>query len=189
MNTGEVTRLLAAWQGGEQEALGSLFDEIFAELKVLAKANFRAERPNHTLQPTALVNEVYLRLQKSKQVDWKNRAYFYGACSQMMRRILIDHARRRKADRNGGEADHMSLENFEGRIPQEEQSRLEILALDQALTRLEDLDERQARIVELRFFGGLTIHQTAEVLGVSPTVIKRGWTRARAFLNHELGTI
>lgn len=189
MNTGEVTGLLAAWRGGDPEALGSLFDEVFAELRKMARGKFRSERSDHTLQPTAVVNEVYLKFRESDRVDWKNRSYFFAACAEMMRRILIDHARRRKAERHGGGADHLTLDNLDEKVSLKEPPRIEILAFEQALSRLEKLSTRQAKIVELRFFGGLTIEETAEVLGVSPTIIKRDWKLARIFLNHELGPV
>jgi RNA polymerase sigma factor (TIGR02999 family) len=154
---------------------------VYTELRKLAASYLRVERPDHTLQPTALVHEAYLRLVDQRSVNWQNRAHFFGIAAQMMRRILVDHARRRQAAKRDGATYRLytSEEEATARDP-------ELLALDEALSGLEALDARQARIVELRFFGGLTVEETAEVAGVSPATVKREWRTARAWLAREI---
>lgn len=177
----EVTALLKDWGGGDRAALERLMPLVYAELRRVAASYLRAERPDHTLQPTALVHEAYLRLVDQSSVKWQNRAHFFGIASQMMRRILVDHARRRQAAKRDAASFFLRTPNAEddGRDP-------ELLALDAALGGLESLDARQARIVELRFFGGLTVEETAEVTGVSPATVKREWQTARAWLAREI---
>lgn len=179
----EVTALLQRWSGGEQEALEKLIPLVYEKLRQLASSRLRAERSGHTLQPTALVHEAYLRLVGQKKVAWQNRSHFYGIAAQMMRRILVDHARRRgAAKREGGARLIVTLEEVGA-----PDSDIELLALDRALSDLGRLDPRQARIVELRFFGGLSVEETAEVAGVSTATVKREWRTARAFLKREIG--
>jgi RNA polymerase sigma factor (TIGR02999 family) len=180
----EVTALLKEWAAGDRAALEQLMPLVYGELRRLAASQLRAERRNHTLQPTALVHEAYLRLVGQRSVSWANRAHFFGIASRIMRRILVDHARRRRrAKRNPGTV-YLDLGASEtaaaDRAP-------ELLALDDALTELEKLDPRQAKVVELRFFGGLSVEETAEVTGISTATVKREWKTARAFLRLEIG--
>ena len=194
-----VTQLLLDWSGGDERALGELMPLVYGELRRLADRQLRAERRNHTLQRTALVHEAYLRLINQKNVSWQGHAQFIGLAAQLMRRILIDHARARRRAKRGGGVAPISLDQT-GMIlgsGDEEGQRVEALevvenpavdlaAIDEALTRLEALDPKQGRIVELRFFGGLSIEEAAEVLGVSPATVKREWALARAWLHREL---
>lgn len=181
---GEVTRLLLAWNQGDKAALERLMPLVYAELRELAKRHFRKERAGHTLQPTAVVHEAYFRLVDQTRVTWKNRGHFLAIASQAMRRILIDHARGRDAEKRGGEVEKVTLDVA---IASPEPTReVDLLALDQALDRLKALDGTQAQIVELRFFGGLTIEETAEVMDISPSSVKRDFSSARAWLFREL---
>lgn len=178
----DVTALLKAWSGGERGALERLLPLVYGELRRLAATYMREERADHTLQPTALVHEAYMRL-VGQSVDWKNRSHFFGIASQMMRRILVDHARRRQTAKRDAPVYRMAQpEQIAERDPGPE-----LLALDRALGALESLDARQARIVELRFFGGLGVEETAEVVGVSSATVKREWRTARAWLRREIG--
>lgn len=180
--THEVTRLLLALQDGQDGAADQLVPLVYAELHDLAVHYMRSERGEHTLQPTALVHEAYLRLVDQRNVSWQNRSHFFGIAAQAMRRILVDHARRRRAaKREGGE--RITLEELAVESPARS---VDLIALDDALVRLAALDPRQARVVELRFFAGLDIEQTAESLGISPATVKRDWTFARAFLQREM---
>src|SRR6476659_9512069 len=181
---GEVTALLRDWSGGDQRALERLLPLVYGELRKLAAAYMRRERSDHTLQPTALVHEPYLRLVDQRAVDWRNRAHFFGIAAQMMRRILVDHARRRQAAKRDATA--LRLQAMSAEDEEASDRDPELLALDQALCGLESLDARQARIVELRFFGGLTVEETAEVAGISPATVKREWRTARAWLAREI---
>jgi RNA polymerase sigma factor (TIGR02999 family) len=180
---GEVTRLLQSWSCGEKEALNELVPLIHRELRGLATACLRRERRDHTLQPTALVHEAYLRLVDQTQVQCQNRAQFFAIAANLMRRILVDHARHHLAAKRGG-GNKVALEEALGVAQRQE---LDIVSLDEALGKLAQLDPRQSRVVELRFFGGLTEEETAEVLGVSATTVKRDWRIARAFLHRRLG--
>ncbi|MEM9293505.1 MAG: sigma-70 family RNA polymerase sigma factor [Acidobacteriota bacterium] len=178
-----VTALLLSWSDGDEAARDRLMPLVFEELRRMAAGHFRRERHSHTLQPTALVNEVFLRLIDRKRVNWKNRAHFFGFAAQLMRRILVDHARAHNAEKRGGKALTVTLdESFA--IPR--QRDLDLIALDDALATLKELDERQSRIVELRFFAGLQVEEVAEVLGISPTTVKRDWRTARLWLYREL---
>jgi RNA polymerase sigma factor (TIGR02999 family) len=160
-----------------------LLAELYDELRALAAHHLRGERAGHTLQPTALVHEAYLRLIRQDRVEWQNRAHFFGIAASMMRRVLVDHARRRRAGKRDAGAFRLTLQVGEAL----EVSRdPELLELDGALTRLERLDSDQARVVELRFFGGLTVEETATVLGVSTATVKREWRTAKAFLRQEM---
>jgi RNA polymerase sigma factor (TIGR02999 family) len=180
----EVTALLRRWNEGDRQALEILMPLVYKQLRGLAAHYLRAERSDHTLQPTALVHEAYLRLVDQEKVVWQNRAHFYGIAAQMMRRILVDHARRKKAAKRDAGAYRVEL--GPGVRDEEPDRDQELLALDQALIQLESLDPRQARIVELRFFGGLTVEETAEVAGISTATVKREFRTARAWLRVQL---
>ncbi len=181
-STHEVTQLLVAWNGGDQAALDQLIPLVHAELHRLARRYMGQERAGHPLQPTALVNEAYMRLIDWKNVEWKNRAHFFGVSAQLMRRILVDFARRRP--RVDGESAHqVSLEAAAG---VGEEQTADLVALDDALKSLAEFDERKAKIVELRFFGGLSNEEVAEVLGVAEITVIREWNKAKAWLYREL---
>jgi RNA polymerase sigma factor (TIGR02999 family) len=181
----DVTDLLGDWGRGNASALDKLLPLVYAELRRIAARQLRAERVGHTLQPTALVHEVYLRLVDQRQMNVQNRAHFFGAAAQVMRRILVDHARRQSARKRGNGVRCVSLDEAdEAAAPNE----IPILALDHALDRLEGFDQGLARIVELRAFGGLTIDEAACVLKVSPSTAKREWRTAKAWLTRELGS-
>lgn len=178
-----VTQLLVNWRNGDESALDQLMPIVYDELHRLAKRYMSRERRNHTLQTTALVNEAYLRLVGQGQVEWRNRAHFFGVAAQVMRHVLVDHARSRQYAKRGGDAQRVTL-NDDLAISHEDQ--IEVLALDEALNRLAALDERKSRIVELRYFGGLSVEETAEVLGLSAITVKRDWLKAKAWLYREL---
>src|SRR5215207_5198550 len=180
----EVTRLLIAWGNGDQTALDRLMPLVHTELRRLARHYMSRERPGHTLQSTALVNEAYLRLVVQEKMRWENRAHFFGIAARLMRQILIEHARGRQAAKRGGVQYRLSLSKVD-RIASAPDVNL--LALDEALGRLETLDPQKSRVVELRYFGGLGIEETAEVIGISPATVKRDWGMARAWLRRELG--
>ena len=179
----EVTQLLVAWGNGDQAARDELMPLVYEELRRLAHRYMIRERPSHTLQTSALVNEAYLRLIDQKDVHWKNRAHFFGMAAQMMRRILVDYARKRGFAKRGGDARPVPLD--EAMIVSEERAA-NVVALDDALTSLAELDPRKSQIVELRFFGGLSIDETAEILAVSPGTVMRDWTLAKAWLRREM---
>jgi RNA polymerase sigma factor (TIGR02999 family) len=181
-STKEVTRLLVDWGNGDQEALDKLMPIIHEELRRLARHYMRRERPGHTLQTSALVNEAYLRLVDQK-VHWQNRSHFFGVAAQAMRRILVDHARAHHYAKRGGDAQKVSLDEA-ANLAQARAS--DLIALDDALTALTELDPQQGRIVELRFFGGLTIEETAEVLKISHATVEREWSMARAWLRRQM---
>ncbi len=174
----DVTQLLNAWGDGRQEALDELMPIVYQELRKLARSHLRRERDEHTLQPTALVNEAYLRLVDQKNVQWQNRSHFFGIAAQLMRRILVDHARRRQSEKRGGGEAPMPFDEARG-VPSKAP---DLVALDEALNDFAELDPRAAKIVELRQFGGLSIDETAEVLEISPATVKREWTAAKAWL-------
>ena len=179
---GEITGLLARVRKGDQQANAQLAPLIYDELRRLAAHYMRSERPDHTLQATALVHEAYIRL-VGQDVDWQNRAHFFAVAAQIMRRVLVDYARAAKAGKRSGKLHRIPLET--ALVYAEEQSG-ELVALDEALDRLQKWDPRQSRIVELRFFGGLSVEETAEVLGISTRTVKRDWSMARAWLYGEL---
>jgi len=179
----EVTQLLMAWSDGDQTALEKLVPQVHAELFRLAKLYMGQERPGHILQTTALVNEAYMRLIDWKNVSWQNRAHFFGVSAQLMRRILVDFARSRDYFKRGGEAQHVSLD--EATVVTQEKDA-DFVALDDALNSLAAIDSRKSKIVELRFFGGLSVEETAEFLGISPRTVKREWSMAQAWLHREL---
>lgn len=182
MEKEDVTQLLQRWRSGDAEAQGRLNTVIYGELRKLANSYMRRERTDHTLQSTALVNEAYMRLVK-QDIAWQSRAHFFGIAAQIMRRILVDHARAHLAGKRGGGSYKLSLDDAIG-LP--ERRDLEIVALDTALKDLAKLDEQQAKIVELRFFAGLSVEETAEALGISPSTVKRDWVVAKAWLFRQL---
>lgn len=182
----EVTRLLRSAQAGNKSALDELLPLVYDELRRLAGAHLRRERVNHTLQPTALVHEAYLRLVDQREVDWHNRAQFFGLAAEMMRRILVNHALSHNAAKRGGHETRIALEDA-GEMASEREVNL--VLLDQALTRLEKVDAAQSRIVELRYFGGLTIEETADVLALSSATVKREWRAARAWLYQQMTSL
>ncbi|MBZ5544595.1 MAG: sigma-70 family RNA polymerase sigma factor [Acidobacteriia bacterium] len=179
----EITLMLRAWGEGDQEALEKLTPLVYKELRRLAHRYMARERPGHTLQTTALVHEVYLRLVDERGVSWQNRAHFFAICARTMRRILIDFARARQYQKRGGEAAHVSLDNALGIA---RQPVVDLVALDDALNHLASLDPRKSQVVELRFFGGLSVEETAEVLKISPETVMRDWKMAKAWLAREL---
>ena len=180
---GDVTVLLGQLAEGKEEVASKLIPLVYNELRKLAGSYMRRERMDHTLQPTALVHEAYLKLVEQRSVNWQSRAHFFGIAAQLMRRILVDHARGHLRDKRGGGVIPVPLD--EALVFAPEQSS-ELVKLDQSLERLAKLDPRQSKIVELRFFGGLTVEQTAEVLGISPKTVKRDWSVAKAWLHGDL---
>jgi RNA polymerase sigma factor (TIGR02999 family) len=181
--TGEVTQLLKAWCQGDASALEQLAPVVEAELRRIARRHLSREEPGHTLQPTALINEVYLRLIEWKNVDWQNRAHFYAVTAKMMRRVLVSQAVARCRQKRGGSVVLVSLAEADNASDR----TTGLAALDEALAALAELDPRKSQLVELRFFGGLTAEETAEVLGVSLRTVHREWDLARAWLFRELG--
>ena len=179
----DVTELLVAWSQGNQVAQGQLIEIVYSELKQLAKAYLRRERPNHSVAATALVHEAYLKLVDQRRVQWHNRSHFFGIAAQAMRRILVDHARASHAAKRGG--GELTVEPNQQEAPLLP-SDVDVLALDEALSRLEAVEPRWSQLVELRFFAGLTVGETASVLEVSPATVKRDWSLARAWLYREL---
>ena len=182
-DTFETTRLLKTWSEGDETALERLVPLVDAELRRLARYYLRQERPDHILQTTALVNEAWVRLINWPDVSWQNRAHFIGMAAQLMRRVLVDEARRRQALKHGGDAVHVSLAEAEG-IAHERGA--DLVALDDALNEMAKFDERQSKIVEMRFFGGLSLEETAEALKISTRTVQREWSLAQAWLYREL---
>jgi RNA polymerase sigma-70 factor, ECF subfamily len=179
-----ITQLLLRWSGGDSSAREELMPLVHGELRRLAAKYMRRERVNHTLQPTALVNEAYLRLVDQQKVKWQNRAQFFGLAARLMRNILVDHARSHQAAKRGGQQYSVSLSRADRVL---EKPEIDLVALHEALERLAVHDTQKSRIVELRFFGGLTIDETAEVLDISHATVERDWKMARAWLRSELG--
>ncbi len=179
---GEVTRLLLAWRQGDRDALENLIPLVYSDLYRMAERHLRRERAGHTLQPTAIVNEAYLRLVGGEGGDWQNRAHFFAAAARSMRRILVDHARARKAKKRGGQGTRYLLDT----AIMVEPRAVGLIAVDDALEKLAVLDAEQGRVVELRFFAGLTEDETAEALGISPATVHRKWLSAKAWLYREL---
>jgi len=175
----EVTQLLVAWGNGDQAALDQLMPLVYSELHRLAHRHIKKERPGHTLQTSALLNEAFLRLVDQRDVQWQGRAHFYSIAAQMMRRILVDYARSRRFAKRGGDAQQIS---FDEELVVSRQLSADVLQLHDSLNELANIDERKSKIVELKFFGGLSIEETAEVLGVSPGTVMRDWTLAKAWL-------
>jgi RNA polymerase sigma factor (TIGR02999 family) len=178
-----VTELLITWGNGDRAALDRLIPLVYDELRKQAANYLRRERPGHTLQTTALIHEAYLRLVDQRNVHWQNRAHFFGIAAQLMRRILVDHARSRGRSKRGGSQIRVSLDE---KLAFTRGRDLDLVALDEALTRLAGLDPQQSRIVELRFFSGLSVEETAAVLGISPATVKRDWSVAKAWLHREI---
>lgn len=180
----DITGLLVCWSNGDQAALEKLMPLVERELHQLAHRYMRREQDGHTLQTTALINETFLRLVDQNRVRWQNRAHFYGIAAQIMRRVLMNYARDRKRDKRGGGAYKVSLSEADALS---EQRSVELVALDEALQKLSAFDERKGRVVELRYFGGLSVKETAEVLNVSQITVARDWDVARAWLAREMG--
>ena len=185
-SSNDVTQLLLKWSSGEKSAVNELLPLVYDELRRLAKSYLRHERANHSLQPTSLVHEAYLRMLNQPKVSWENRAQFFGLASTLMRNILVDHARRRQADKRGGDEIMLSLGHAD-RLGK--QSDVNLLALDDALQSLATNSPEHARVIELRYFGGLTIEETALVMHVSHATVERDWAFARAWLKKELTKI
>ncbi|HTT65942.1 MAG TPA: sigma-70 family RNA polymerase sigma factor [Bryobacteraceae bacterium] len=184
----QITNLLKAWERGDESALERLTPIVYAQLRRIARSQMRNEASGHTLQTTALVHEAYIRLMEGQEVQWQSRAHFYAVCATLMRRILVDEARKRAAARRGGEAQRIVSPGLKlDQLPDVGPARdAEIVALNDALDTLAAIDPRKARVVELRFFGGLSAEESAVVLGVSPQTVRRDWSLARAWLNREL---
>lgn len=182
---GEITEMLRACSGGNREALDQLVPLVYEELHRQARNYLKRERKHHTLQTTGLVHEAYIRLIEYRLVDWQNRAHFFGMAANMMRRILVNYAKSQNRLKRGGADEHLPLE--EALCVSAEERDVDLLALDKALNELAKLDERQAQIVELRYFSGLSIEETASVLKISPATVKRDWNMAKAWLRSELG--
>jgi RNA polymerase sigma-70 factor (ECF subfamily) len=180
----EVTKLLVQLTDGDRRAMDELLPLIYDELRRLASSYLRRERQGHTLQPTALVHEAYMRMVDQTQVRWQNRAHFFGVAAQMMRRILVDHARGHAAEKRGGEFQKLSLDEQVEVASMDRE--LNLVALDDALNRLSEVDPQKSKIVELRFFGGLSVDETAEVMGVSAPTVKRQWRMAKAWLYGQM---
>ena len=179
----DITQLLVDWGKGNKLALDGLMPLVYDELHRIASRYLRRERQGHTLQTTALINEAYLRIVDQNRVNWQSRAHFFGVAAQMMRRILVDHARSHLYAKRGGGAQKLTLDEA---IATPQERDLDLVALDDALTALTQIDPQQSRIIELRFFGGLTIEETAEVIGISPATVKRDWNMAKAWLFGEI---
>lgn len=182
-DTEQISQLLQQMQAGDSSAASKLMPLVYDEFRALAERYLQHERKNHTLQPTALVNEAYLKLMDQTRVEWKNRAHFFAVGAQIMRRILVDHARRRSRLKHGGARARVTLDEAVALSPQRDE---DVLSLHEALEKLAALDERQARVVELRFFAGLSVEEVAEVLSVSKRTVEGDWTMARAWLAREL---
>jgi RNA polymerase sigma-70 factor (ECF subfamily) len=182
-STHTVTEMLQEWSGGDREALDKLIPIVYEELRRQASRYLQHERHGHTLQTTALVHEAYVRLVDQADVRWQNRAHFFAIAAEMMRRILVDHARKRRAVKRGGDELRVTLNEA---LNASGERNLDIIAVDEALTKLAALDRQQARVVELRFFGGLNVEETAEVLGVSARTVKRDWSVAKSWIRREL---
>jgi RNA polymerase sigma-70 factor, ECF subfamily len=182
----DVTDLLRRWREGDRDALDRLMPLVYRELHRIASRYLAHERLGHTLQSTALVNEAFVKLVDQRRVDWQNRAQFFGLAAQAMRRILVDHARSRSRLKRGSDGERISIGAVDPAAPEEKIDPADAIAVDRALRKLEHLDPAQARIVELRFFGGLTVEETADVLATSASTVKREWTIAKAWLYREL---
>ena len=182
-SSNQVTELLVRWRGGDKAALDALLPLVYSELRRIARHYLNQERSDHTLQSTALVHEAYVRLANQQFPEWQNRAHFFAVAAQLMRQILVDHARSHRASKRGGDAYKIALEEMGEKA---QPIDVDIVALDDALKTLSDMDAQQSRVVELKFFGGLSNEETAEVLGVSSSTVKRDWITARAWLHREL---
>lgn len=182
----EITRRLREWSDGKQESLDALLPIVYEELHRQAAHYLRRERAGHTLQTTALIHETYLKLIDQREVNWQNRAHFFGIAAQAMRRILVDYARKRNREKRGGVGEDLPIEAADALGVSGEEKRVDLVALDEALTRLAEMDDRQARIVELKFFSGLSVEETAEALRISPATVKNDWRTAKAWLYQEI---
>ena len=182
-NQGDISKILSDWSAGKRESADTLLSLVYRELRQIAENYMRKERLEHTLQPTALVHEAYMRLIDISDIDWQSRAHFFAVSANVMRNILVDYARARVTDKRGGGARHVSLDDVAGLS---DAAELDVLAVDEALKELSKFDDRQSKIVEMRFFGGLTIEETAHVLDISPATVKREWVLARTWLFREL---
>jgi RNA polymerase sigma-70 factor, ECF subfamily len=184
-SSGEITRLLQGWRSGDRKALDALLPIVYKELQRLAHLQLRKERPGHTLESAALVNEAYLRLLGLSAPQWESRSHFFAIAAQQMRQILVDYARRHRAVKRGGAAETLSL-NDTGLLEPGKSQDVDVVALDDAMKALAKIDARKAQVVELRFFGGLSFEETSEVLKVSPVTVARDWSTARAWLHREM---
>lgn len=183
---GNVTQLLKDYKAGKKDALDELFPMVYGELRKLAASRMRSERGDHTLQPTALVHEAYLRLVEQHSTDWQNRAHFFGLAAEMMRRILVNHAVKNNAEKRFGNQTRLALDEI---VDFTNEADINLISLDEALNELAEFDPKQAKIVELKFFGGLTNEEIAEVTGVSDSTVKREWRIAKAWLHEHLRAI
>ncbi len=183
-DTNQITRQLIAWSNGDQTAMDQLIPVVYQELRRMADRFLRHESAGHTLQPTALVHEAWLRLIDQTRVNWQNRAQFFGVAAQMMRRILVDHAKSKHREKRGGDAVKLSLDDV---VILSQERAADLIALDEALDALGNFDQRKCSVVELRYFGGLSVEETAEVLSVSPDTVMRDWKLAKAWLYQRLG--
>lgn len=182
-SSSQITGLLLRWSGGESAAREALIPLVYEELRRLARQSLASQRPDHTLQSTALVHEAYLRLVGRTSVHWENRVHFFAVAAQLMRRILVDHARKQRAAKRGGKQVTLTLDESLG-LPKKPE--VDLVALDDALRELAELDQRQSQIVELRFFSGLSIEDSSRVLGISPATVKREWATARTWLYQQM---
>lgn len=180
----EITEMLRAWSTGSGEDADRLLALVYDELRKQAHSFLRRERPGHTLQTTALINETYIKLREQRNLEWESREHFFAICARLMRRILVDYAKARHRDKRGGHAVHVELDGLA--IPARQLENIDVLALDDVLDRMAEMDPQQARIVELKFFSGFSIEEAAEVLGVSISTVKRDWRSAKAWLHLEL---
>jgi RNA polymerase sigma factor (TIGR02999 family) len=183
----QIDALLLRWNGGDRKAIEAIFPFVYEDLRSLARLHLREQRPNHTLQPTALVHETYVRLAAKQSLAVENRVHFLGIAAQLMRWILADYERSRRAAKRGSFSTRLQWDDALGRGNQHPASNIDLLALDDALSKLAELDRQQSRIVEIRYFGGLSIEEAAEFLGISPATVKRDWASARAWLLREIG--
>lgn len=179
----DISVILKDWSGGNRTSADALLTLVYDELRKIAGRYLRKESSGHTLQPTALVHEAYMKLIDISDINWQDRAHFFAVSANVMRHILVDHARAKLADKRGGDAQRIALEDA---ISLSDEPNIDLLAVDEALKELAELDEQQSRIVELRFFGGLTIEETAHVVGISPATVKREWAMAKAWLHRKL---
>ena len=179
----QITQILIAWSRGDQSALDKLIPVVYKELRRMAARYLRRERPDHSLQPTALVHEAYIRLIDQTRVDWQNRAHFFGVAAQMMRRILVDHAKATRRQKRSGDVHKLPLDEAMNLY---EEQRPDLVALDEAMKRLAEIDPRKSQVVELRYFGGLSVEETAEVIGVSRKTVIRDWMMAKTWLHQEI---
>ena len=182
-STDGITKLLHGWQGGDPAALDALLPVVYRELRRLAHCELRKERPDHTLQSAALVNEAYLRLFRMQPPRWENRTHFFAIAAQLMRQILVDYARRHRASKRGSGLCTLTLDDVDALSQRKE---MDVIAIDDALHALAEVDPRQSRVVELRFFAGLSLEETSEVMGIATATVQRDWTAARAWLHREI---